>query len=182
MFPHSLPLFLCSTIIFSPQWFSKEIGACEAQRRWQRSPENPWRLMKKPFLYTIIFKQCLLIDLGSWKIIRILCNSIFGKKDLEVIGLHDEVPHLRLLQTRFCPLKIVNFRDKSTTHRSWILLVESEICGSDGVSIGYRDWFSDSFWSSRVCAICKAGCLKQNPIWLDASHRWWASLSPPRCC
>ena len=83
MFPHSLPLGPIplfhhnqSTMIF----------------QGNRSLQGPEKVARKPseslaFDEETFSLQYLLIDLGSSKIIRIVCKSIFAEKEIEVIGL-----------------------------------------------------------------------------------------------
>ena len=53
-------------------------------------------------------------------------------------------------------------------------------------SIGYRDWFSDSFkvagYMYNVHQLFSKDKILYIYIWLYANHSWWASLSPPRRC
>ena len=163
---------------------SRKSEPCEAQRRWQGSPENPRGLMKKPVLESSC-KQYLLIDLGSWKIFRIVCKSIFAKKNIEVIGLQMSFHTWDFCKQNICQLRLVNFRDRSTTHQELDFFAGRirEIA----VQMGFSSWiqgliFRFPFGVAGWVQYATPGFFWQNPRWLDASHRWWASLSPPRCC
>ena len=128
MFPPSLPLYS-----FVPPSKTHNVFPRKSEPAKHREGGNVAQKISafdEETLSWFIFKQYLLIDLGSWKIIRIVCNSTFGKWYWSH-WTPVELPHLRFLQTRFCQQKNVNFRDRSTTHRSWILLVESENFSSD---------------------------------------------------